>query len=196
MRKIIYVITVLAMLLNVSCEKISDMKLFKKETLQEKFDKKMPELKSMSELGCVEYTVSKVIIPEGKKDSKWYGTRTIAYSCVAHIKAGINMSKIRANIDEEKKSIDLILPKPTLIGNQIDMPMEKIKVIYEKSTGVRSKYTNEERLEIKKKGEAKIKEEIPKLGIYETAEKNAEAFFRTLLVEMGIRESGINIKFE
>ena len=88
------------MLLNVSCEKISDMKLFKKETLQDKFDKKMPELKSMSELGCVEYTVSKVIIPEGKKDSKWYGTRTIAYSCVAHIKAGINMSKIKANIDE------------------------------------------------------------------------------------------------
>ena len=49
---------------------------------------------------------------------------------------------------------------------------------------------------LKKKGEAKIKEEIPKLGIYETAEKNAEAFFRTLLVEMGFRESGINIKFE
>lgn len=191
MRKIIYVATVLAMLLNVSCEKISDMKLFKKETLQEKFNKKLPEIKEMSELSCVEYTVTKVIASD--EDSKWYGDRKIIYNCRATFKVGFDLKKLKANIDENNKSIELTLPEPTY---QILMPVNKIKVAYEKKTGIRSNYSNDERLKIKQLGQESIEKEIPKMGAYEEAKKNAEAFFRTLLVELGFNESGIQIKYE
>ena len=197
MRKIIYVITVLAMLLNVSCEKIPDFNLLKKKSLQEKFNKKMPQLQEMSELGCVEYTVSKVITPEkdNKKDNKWYGKRKISYNCVAYIKAGIDMKKFDASkiiIDENNKSIVLTLPHPKLLS--FNMPNDKIKVAYEKKTGLISNYTNDERLEIRQEGEKKIRAAIKDMGIFDDAQKNADIFFRNLLKGLGFEI--ITIKFD
>ena len=191
MRKIIYITTVLALLLNVSCEKISDLNPFKMESLQEKFNKKLPEIKEMSELSCVEYTVTKVIASDD--DSKWYGDRKIIYNCMATFKVGFDLKKLKANIDENNKSIELILPEPTY---QILMPVNKIKVVYEKTTGIRSDYSNDERLKIKQLGQESIEKEIPNMGAYEEAKKNAEAFFKTLLVGLGFNESGIQIKYE
>ena len=112
---------------------------------------------------------------------------------MATFKVGFDLKKLKANIDENNKSIELILPEPTY---QILMPVNKNKVAYEKKTGVRSKYTNDERLKIKQLGQESIEKDIPKMGAYEEAKKNAEAFFRTLLVELGFNESGIQIKYE
>lgn len=192
MRKFIYITTVLVMLLNVSCSRISDISPFKKETLQEKFNKKLPEIKEMSELSFAEYTVTKVLT--SGDDSKWYGSRSISYNCVAYFKVGIDMSKLKASIDENNKSIEITLPKPEVQG--FNMPNNKIKVAYEKKTGLRSKFTNEERLKIKQLGEESIRKEIPKLGAYDAAKKNAEAFFTSLLIELGFESSKIKIKYE
>ena len=204
MRKIIYIATVLAMLLNVSCEKLPDFNLLKKKSLQEKFSKKMPELQEMSELGCVEYTVTKVITPEkddaednNKIFGKSIGHRNICYNCVAYIKAGIDMKKFDASkiiIDEKSKSIVLTLPKPEKLS--FDMPNDKIKVVYEKKKGLISKYSNDRRHEIQKKGQDEIDNEdaLKELGIYDDARKNADRFFRNLLKGLGFEI--ITIKFE
>lgn len=192
MRKIVYIIAVLSILSIVSCSKISDKNLFEKQSLREKFDKKLPEIKEMSELSFAEYTVTKVIA--SGEDSKWYGNRKIIYNCVANFKVGVDMSKLKTNIDESKKSIEIILPEPEVQG--FNMPNNKIKVAYEKQTGLRSKFSNEERLKIKQLGEESIKKDIPKLGAYEAAKKNAEAFFSALLIEMGFESSNISFKYE
>lgn len=197
MKKIIYILIASTLLLNVSCSKLPDFNLLKKKSLQEKFNKKMPQLQEMSELGCVEYTVSKVITPEkdNKKDNKWYGKRKISYNCVAYIKAGIDMKKFDASkiiIDENNKSIVLTLPHPKLLS--FNMPNDKIKVAYEKKTGLISNYTNDERLEIRQEGEKKIRAAIKDMGIFDDAQKNADMFFRNLLKGLGFEI--ITIKFD
>ena len=197
MKKIIYILIASTLLLNVSCSKLPDFNLLKKKSLQEKFNKKMPQLQEMSELGCVEYTVSKVITPEkdNKKDNKWYGKRKISYNCVAYIKAGIDMKKFDASkiiIDENNKSIVLTLPHPKLLS--FNMPNDKIKVAYEKKTGLISNYTNDERLEIRQEGEKKIRAAIKDMGIFDDAQKNAGMFFRNLLKGLGFEI--ITIKFD
>ena len=197
MKKIIYILIASTLLLNVSCEKLPDFNLLKKKSLQEKFSKRMPEIQEMSELGCVEYTVSTVITPtkDNKKDNKWYGKRKISYNCVAYIKAGVNLKKLDASkitIDENNKSIVLTLPYPNIQSCAIDE--EKITVAYEKRTGIIGKYTLDDRLEIRKKGEEKIRASIKDMGILEDAEKNADMFFRNLLKGMGFEI--ITIKFE
>ena len=201
MRKIIYVATVLAMLLNVSCEKLPDFNLLKKKSLQEKFSKKMPELQEMSELGCVEYTVSKVLDKkeERKKMGISMGKRKISFNCVAYIKAGIDMKKFDATkimIDEDKKSIALTLPQPKLLS--FNMPNDKITIAYESNTGInnlnRFKYNNEEQRKIKEEGLDSIRNAINDMGIFDDAKKNADIFFRNLLKGIGFEI--ITIKFE
>ena len=194
MRKIIFVLATITLLLNYSCSKISNMNVPGiGPSLQEKFSKKMPELQEMSELGCVEYTVTKVIASDDER--KWYGSLKIIYNCVAYLKAGIDMKKIDASkivIDENNKSIVLTLPQPTL--QVFNMPTQKIKVAYEKKTGLRSKFSNEERLKIKQLGEESIRKDVVNMGIYDDAKKHADTFFRALLREMGFEI--ITIKFE
>ena len=62
------------------------------ENLQQLTESKMQELAAMSELGTVEYTVTKVI--KGA-DVSWYtvGDRKILFSCQVKLKAGIDMSE-------------------------------------------------------------------------------------------------------
>ena len=161
----------------------------------------MPELQEMSELGCVEYTVSKVLVKkeERKKMGISMGKRKIGFNCVAYIKAGIDMKKFDATkiiIDEDKKSIALTLPQPKLLS--YNMPNEKITIAYESNTGInnlnRFKFNNEEQRKIKEEGLDSIRNAINDMGIYDDAKKNADMFFRNLLKGIGFEI--ITIKFE
>ena len=114
-----------------------------------------------------------------------------------NLKAGIDMKKFDASkiiIDEKSKSIVLTLPKPEKLS--FDMPNDKIKVVYEKKKGLISKYSNDRRHEIQKKGQDEIDNEdaLKELGIYDDARKNADRFFRNLLKGLGFEI--ITIKFE
>lgn len=201
MKKIIYILIASTLLLNVSCSKLPDFNLLKKKSLQEKFNKKMPQLQEMSELGCVEYTITKVVDKkeERKKMGISLGKRKISFNCVAYIKAGIDMKKFDASkiiIDENNKSIVITLPYPKLFP--INMPNEKITVAYESNTGInhldRYKFNNEEQRQIKEEGLNSIKNAINDMGIYDDAKKNADMFFRNLLKSVGFEI--ITIKFE
>ena len=201
MKKYIYILMASILLLNVSCEKLPNFNLLKKKSLQEKFSKRMPELQEMSELGCVEYTISKVLDKkdERKKMGISLGKRKISFNCVAYIKAGIDMKKFDASkiiIDEGNKSIVLTLPQPKLLSCK--MPNKKITVAYESNTGInnlnRYKFNNEEQRKIKEEGLDSIKNAINDMGIYDDAKKNADTFFRNLLKGLGFEI--ITIKFE
>ena len=148
----------------------------------------------MAELGTVEYTVTKMILAD---DAAWYkyGKRKILFSCKAYIKAGIDMREFSAdsiNDNLEKKSISMILPKAKILS--FNMPPEDIKEELSIVTGLRDKFTPEQKQYLLTLGENDIREDIPNMGIIEDAQANAKAFFMALLTQLGYES--ISIKFE
>lgn len=135
-----------------------------KPTLQERTAAKMQELTAMSELGTVEYTVSKVI---KFSDQIWYkvGGRKILFACQAHLKAGIDMSQFKPeNVVINGSSIEVTLPQATLLS--LNMPAEEAKLVYEKTGALRCNFTAQERNLLLQQGEEAIRNDVLNLGIY------------------------------
>ena len=73
------------------------------------------------------------------------------------------------------------------------MPPEEAKLAYEKVSLTRFDFTAQERNLLLQQGEADIRADVPNMGILQDAEKNATAFFKSLLSQMGFET--ITIKF-
>ena len=130
-------------------------------------------LQEMAELGTVEYTVKKVVKPS--KTSTWYkyGERSV-------------------KINKEENSISVTLPKARVLS--FNMPPEDIKEEFTKVTGLRDKFTPEDKQELLTLAEKDILEDIPNMGILDDAQKNAKLFFTALFAQFGYDK--IDIKFE
>ena len=164
-------------------------------SLEKKLSEKMSQMSDVAELGSVEYTVTKIV--KASDDASWYkiGDRKILFNCTAYLKAGIDMSKFdgsKVQIDEEKKSVVLTLPKAELLA--FNMPPEKAVLAYENVSTFRSNFTAADRNHLLQLGEKNIREDVPNLGILKDAEKNASDFFKALLGQLGFEM--ITVKFE
>jgi hypothetical protein len=151
-------------------------------------------LKSLSDLGTVEYVVSKVV--QASDDATWYkfGKRKILFSCKASLKAGIDFSELVKDgikINESRKSISLVLPKAKLMS--FNMKPDDIRLAYEKTAITRFSFSNEERDMIMAQGEKDIRDSIVEFGILSDAEKNAKMFLEAFLSQTGYSE--IDIQF-
>lgn len=183
MRK--HLLTLLALsLLAVACGPSQD----------ELLSQRMQGLQEMAELGTVEYTVKKIVKTD---DNAWYtyGKRIIMFSCTAFIKAGIDMKEFSADavsVNKETKSISVTLPKAKILS--FNMPPEEIKEEFSMVTGLRDKFSPEEKQQLLVLGENDIKADIPNMGIIEDAQANAKLFFTALFSQLGYER--INIKFE
>lgn len=166
----------------------------KARSLEKEAAGRIEQLSAMSELGTVEYTISKTIRAD---KSRWYaiGEKKILFTCTAHLKAGIDLSKADwslTKVDGKSKSVTVTLPHATLLS--FNMPPKEIRVAYQKSSLMRGEFTAEERNEILKLGEEDIKAGVPELGILEDAERNAAAFFNALLTGAGFRTVEVNFE--
>jgi hypothetical protein len=151
-------------------------------------------LKSVSELGTVEYVVSKIV--KADDNATWYkfGERRILFSCKASLKAGIDLSKSSIDsitINAKQKSISLILPRAELLA--FNMKPSDIRLAYEKTAPTRFSFSNEERDMIMTQGEKDIKNSVAELGILTDAEDNAKMFLEAFLKQAGY--TSINIQF-
>ena len=191
MKKFTFVIlTTFLLLLCFSCSKQVEQ-----ISLEKKLSEKMSQMTDVAELGSVEYTVTKIV--KASDDKTWYkvGDRKILFNCTAYLKAGIDMSKFdgsKVQIDEEKKSVVLTLPKAELLA--FNMPPDKAKLAYESVSTFRSNFTAADRNHLLQLGEKNIREDVPNLGILKDAEKNASDFFKALLGQLGFEM--ITVKFE
>lgn len=163
-------------------------------SLQEKMNAKVSELTEMNELGTVEYKVTKVV--KASDDAKWYqfGDRKILFQCTAYLKAGVNLNKFdpsKVKVNEKEKSVVVVLPKAELLS--FNMPPESARMVYEKVAITRFDFSAQERNLLLQQGEKEIRDNVPTMGILQDAEKNAAAFFRSLLSQMGFES--ITIKF-
>lgn len=181
-RKLLFLLSTVVMI--ISCGPSQD----------ELLSQRMQGLQEMAELGTVEYTVKKIVRTDEKA---WYtyGKRKIMFSCTAFIKAGINMKDFSADavsLNKETKTISVILPKAKILS--FNMPPEEIKEEFSVVTGLRDRFTPEEKQQLLVLGENDIKADIPNMGIIEDAQENAKLFFKALFSQLGYEN--INIKFE
>ncbi|MDB5193231.1 MAG: hypothetical protein JWQ96_2794 [Segetibacter sp.] len=154
-------------------------------------NKKAPEekptvldLKEMSDLATVEYTVTKIIKAEDNKTWFKIGDRKILMSCEAQIKAGIDLSSItKDNISENGKDIKLRLPPPKIISFSI--PPEKIEVQYQETSVFRDKFSSKERDALAVQAETQIRNNLAGLGIMEQAKANTSLFVNNFLKQLG-----------
>lgn len=184
MKKSLFVLSAISLVLMSSCKKSSE------DIIHEKIN----SLSEMAELGTVEYTIKKIIKVD---DAVWYkyGDRKILFSCTAYLKAGIDMKNFSPDMvkyNSDQKSVEITLPKPVLLS--YDVPAEKIKQEYSNVSGFRLDFTPEEKLNLKQQGEASIVSEVSGYGILEEAEKNATDFFVALLQHAGIENVNVSFK--
>ncbi len=167
----------------------------KQDISYKQMEEQVGKITSLTELGTVEYVVTKIV--KANDNATWYkfGDRKILFSCKAILKAGIDLSKledsdIKANI--EKKSISITLPGAELLS--VNLKPENIKLIYEKTSITRSSFSNKERDAILAQGEADILKSVPDMGIFDDAENNAKLFLEAFLKQAGF--TNVNIEFK
>jgi hypothetical protein len=151
------------------------------------------QLKELSELATVEYTITKII--KASDDQTWYkiGDRKILMSCQASVKSGIDLSKLKAeDITINGDDISIILPKATILSLNI-LP-EAIRTEYQEVGLFRSDFTAAERNQLMSQGETQIRNSIEDTGILQTAESNASLFIGQFLRQLGYQH--IDIQFD
>ena len=150
------------------------------------------QLKELSELATVEYNISKII--KASDDQTWYklGDRKILMSCQASVKAGIDLSQIKAeNISINGKEITLELPKASILS--VNIRPENIRTEYEEVGLFRSDFSAAERNQLMAQGEKQIRNSIESTGILRTAETNASLFIGQFLRQLGYQQ--VDIRF-
>ena len=86
--------------------------------LEDAMRQQMQTLDGMSELGTVEYTITKIVKANDNAIYK-VGERKILFSCTATMKAGIDLAEFNADdvvINNSEKSITLTLPMPIVLA--------------------------------------------------------------------------------
>jgi len=165
------------------------------ETDYSKLEEQVGKITSLSELGTVEYVISKIV--KADDNATWYkfGDRKILFSCKATLKAGIDLSKLTNDdikTDFGKKSISITLPKAKPLS--LNMKPEDIALVYEKTSITRSSFSNSERDAVLAQGEKNIWESVPTIGILADAEDNAKLFLESILKQAGYTK--INVEFK
>ena len=152
----------------------------------------------LSELATVEYTVSKVIkATDDRNIMVLFGERKIIFNSTATLKAGFDLrgfTEKDVKCDLRQKKIALTLPSPKLLSMQ--MKAEDIRLVYEGSTGLRGKFTAEERNALQVQAEADIRAHVEEMGILDDARKFGTELFESFLKQCGYENVSIAFKAE
>ena len=121
------------------------------------------------------------------------GDRKIAIPIDAKLKAWIDFSQItERNIERRGDHITIILPDPqvTMTSSKIDQKHVKQYVAL-----ARSNFSDAEMSVYEQQGRAAIINDIPNLGILETAQANAAKVLVPMLTAMGYEEHQVTVAF-
>jgi len=167
----------------------------KQDISHKQMEEQVGKITSLTELGTVEYVVTKIV--KANDNATWYkfGDRKILFSCKAILKAGIDLSKLEDSdiqVNTEEKTITITLPNAELLS--VNLKPENIKLIYEKTSITRSSFSNKERDAVLAQGEADILKSVPDMGIFDDAENNAKLFLEAFFKQAGF--ANVNIEFK
>jgi hypothetical protein len=176
----------LLLFLAFSCQKGEDYSKIKEQA---------NKIASLSELGTVEYVISKIVKAADNETWFKYGDRKILFTCKASLKAGIDLSKLNENdikTNFSEKSISIILPKAKPLS--ISIRPDDVSLVYEKVSLTRSSFSNSDRDMIMAQGEKDIWEGAEDFGILKDAETNAKSFLEALLKQAGYEKISVEFK--
>ena len=165
-------------------------------SLEDRVKQQIKSMDGMSQLGTVEYTITKVVKVDHDAFYK-LGERKILFSCRSYMKAGIDLADFSADditVNHRDNSVTVELPQPKVLS--FNMPVEEAKLVYESVSGLRSEFTTDDRMNFLKQGEENIMADIDNLGILKDAEKNATLFFESLFAQLGVDKVNITYKKE
>ena len=153
------------------------------------------ELTEMSELGTVEYTITKNVKANDNKAFYKFGDRKIIFSCKAIMKAGIDLKDLTPNdirIDGANNAVEVTLPKAKILS--LNLPPEEAKIAFEKVGMFRGKFSAADRTALLQQGETAIMESVNNIGILQDAEANARQFVKALFAQAGYDNVTVNFK--
>ena len=119
--------------------------------------------------------------------------RKIAIPMDAKLKAYIDFSNFsEENIERDGRKITIVLPDPqvTMTSSKIDQ-----KTVRQYVALTRSDFSDAELADYQQQGRQAIIESIPKMGILESAQRNAAKVLVPMLKELGYAEEDITIAF-
>ena len=148
------------------------------------------QIQNASKLSTVEYVVSKIVI--GRKEKKLLGfplrDASFLATTEASIKVGIDLAKITSDdVEEDGDKITIQLPPVEVIN--FSYPAEKFKVDSDLSKDWDFNSINVEDMDFYfREAELDIRENLPRLGIYNTAQSRTRIFIENLLKRAGYKE--------
>ena len=176
-----------------------------KETTVDTISVLVTQIQQCSRLYTAEYQVRKIITHEDERKIDGsimknsfkiplpMGKRRIAIPIEAKVKAYIDFADFaEANVHKRGEKIEIVLPDP-----RISMTSTKIArdEVHEYVPLLRSNFTDEELTQYEKEGRQAIVNDIPQMGIIETAQANAAKVLVPMLTELGYDEADITIAF-
>jgi hypothetical protein len=163
------------------------------------------QVKKCSKLYTAEYRVHKIVTHDDVLRLKGtllqrqfniklpLGDRKIAIPIDAKLKASIDFSQFsERNIERQGDHITIILPDPqvTMTSSKIDQKHVKQYVAL-----ARANFSDAEMSAYEQQGRAAIINDIPNLGILETAQANAAKVLVPMLTAMGYEEHQVTVAF-
>ena len=157
-------------------------------------DEALSKAVACTELGTVEYTITKLIMTN---DDALYklGDRKIIFSCRTTMKAGIDLKEFTKEdvaVSKDGNTVVVNLPQPKVLS--FNMSADDIKLEYAKVSGLRTDFNTDERNDLLKQGEKAILDDAPNLGIFDDAKENATDFFKALLAQCGYKNVDVCFK--
>lgn len=153
------------------------------------------KVRSAAKLATVEYVVTKVISAE---KSHWLARDSYFFAeTEARIKAGIDLSKLRADdIIMAGTRIELTLPAVEIVN--FSYPAEGFQIIEQYTTPGNKRLWNsfspKDKDKLYREAESAIWKEMHQLGIYQTAQDNTRRFLRQILASLGFNEIYIHFR--
>ncbi len=163
---------------------------------QQNAEERIHRLRGESRLVLMQYTLKELCGSRDETLLRLLGDKEVLYRLTAHVTAGIDMRRIRPDalaVGADSTAV-LTLPHSEVFG--IDIPEQEIENVYERVTGISRSFTADERNRVKRAGEREVERTIARLDICARADRQAELFFRSLLVQAGFIPAKCVIRFK
>ena len=160
------------------------------------------QIRQCSRLYTTEYQVHKIVACRSSREISglgltfsldMFGDRKIIIPMDATLKGYIDFSRFtEANVERQGQRISITLPDPEVMMTSTKVDQEGVKYFV---TGFRDHFSDAEQTAFESQGRQAIINEIPRLGIEQSAREGAVRLLVPLLTQMGFREQDITINF-
>lgn len=163
------------------------------------------QIQECSKLYTAEYKVHKIVTHSDKQQIRGNilgnkidltlptGDRKVAIPLDATLKAYIDFSEFREeNIHRDGDKIEVVLPQPHVVLTSTSINHEGIR---QQVSLLRSNFSDEELSSYEQQGRQAIIDDVPRLGILQTARRSAATQIIPVITMMGFKQEDIIITF-